>query len=334
MTTMQGRDGRRPGTFWIDNEAIDLYARQIGVHALAVYMVLVRHSNENVCFPSTATIADELGTSRPTISKAIHTLEVAGLIHIEERKLPVRGQTSHVYTILQVTKTAVKEIDSGVKEVYSGSLTAVNDVDGPCKPPLQGPVKEVYSHINNTKVNNTNLTPPPRARGDVGFGGGGGGDEGMGTDDEGNSPDDSQWEEADTANVQADLVDQLVRLGVRRAQAHQAVVTGTVTTDRDVVACKRYLAASTADAPAAVLWSQYLKLGQVPIAPQLDTSTVTDAQIAAARRMREESERKQKPPDDYVGLGRLAATLAGPALKPMPAPASAPVVYAERRFQR
>lgn len=130
MAEMEGRDGRRPGTFWIDNELVTVHAKKIGVHAFAVYMVLVEHSRDNECFPSTSTIADELAISRQTVSKAIHVLEAEGLIHIEGRALPVRGQTSHLYTILQVAKTAV------------------NVVDTPCQPRLQ---------LNNTKVNNTKL---------------------------------------------------------------------------------------------------------------------------------------------------------------------------------
>lgn len=155
MTTP--RDGR-PGRFWVDNDVLDEYARRIGVHAYAVYTALARHADANgMCYPSTGTLADELDISRPTVSKAIHTLEGAGLIDIKERKLAVRGQTSHVYTLRQISKTAVKEIDTG-------RATAVNAVDRPCKPPLHPPVNGVYSPINKTQFNKTQLSGDVEAR--------------------------------------------------------------------------------------------------------------------------------------------------------------------------
>lgn len=169
-------------------------------------------------------------------------------------------------------------------------------------------------------------TPPPRARGDVGFGGGGG-DERMETDDEGNSPEDSQWEEADTANVKADLVDALAALGVRPEMAKRAVDAKTVTSDRDVILCKRFIQSSTAASPQAVLWSQYLSAGRLPPAPYSDTSTVSEAQIAAARRLADEADARSPEPDQYVGSRAMAAALAGSPLKHI---ARAPLAFPGR----
>lgn len=140
------RDGRRPGHFWIDNEVLDDHGPTLGANAMAVYMVLARHSNNGVCFPATATIAQELKLSRPTVIKSLQALKDAGLILIEERTIPVRGQTSNLYTLLQVHKTGVKEIDTGMP-------TGVKDVDRPCKGDLHPPVKHVDT--NNTKKNKT-----------------------------------------------------------------------------------------------------------------------------------------------------------------------------------
>jgi predicted transcriptional regulator len=230
MGKMEGRDGRRPGTFWIDNELVTVYAKDIGVHAFAVYMVLVQHSRDNECFPSTSTIAEELSISRPTVSKAIRTLEDAGLIHIEERKLPVRGQTSHYYMILQVPKTAVKEI-------YSGSQTAVKEIDRPRKGDLQRSsltaVKEIDS-INNTDLNNTNLTS--------------GGVAPPSTDA--------------AAAADQSLIDDLMEAGLDRSQAITAAQTRSYTADQ-----RKYLKLwheqCNAQKPGAVLW-KYLKRGDLP----------------------------------------------------------------------
>jgi len=151
--------------------------------------------------------------------------------------------------------------------------------------------------------------------GDVGRRGGGGGDERMEMDDDveldANDDDDNQMDEADTASVRADLVDALAALGVRPAMASKAVSDGVVTSDRDVVACKRYLAASTANSPPAVLWSQYLSAGRLPIIPSLESaSTVTEAQKEWARQMLEATDKANAPGDALIDQAAAAALAA------------------------
>lgn len=146
---------------------------------------------------------------------------------------------------------------------------------------------------------------------------GGGGGETMKYDVENveNDPLETQANEADVENVKRDLVDALSALGIRPEMASKTVTAGTVKTDYDVILCKRFIQASTANVPAAVLWSQYLSVGRLPPAPHSETSTVTSDQLAVARRMREESERRAVPPGEVVGLGGLAAALSGPVLR-------------------
>lgn len=190
----------------------------------------------------------------------------------------------------------------------------------------QQPVYSVDPQKKGLKKLKETPPPPLRARRDVAFGGGGG-DERMETDDEGNSPEDSQWEEAETANVKADLVDALAALGVRPEMAKRAVDAKTVTSDRDVILCKRFIQSSTAHTPAAVLWLQYLSVGRLPPAPYSDTSTVSEAQIAAARRLAAESDARSPEPDQYVGSRAMAAVLAGSPLKHI---ARAPIAFPGR----
>lgn len=90
----------------------------------------------------------------------------------------------------------------------------------------------------------------------------------------------------------AELVDQLVALGVWRSKALQAVDAGTVASEHDVVCCKRFLAASSAERPGGVLWNEWLSTGKVPPIPGSDRSTVTAAQLAEARRLLEESDQR------------------------------------------
>ena len=74
-------DRRRYSFFMIDNEVIDDYACLIGIYALGVYNVLSRFANrEGVCFPSLNTIAKRLRISKPSVIKALETLETYGLI--------------------------------------------------------------------------------------------------------------------------------------------------------------------------------------------------------------------------------------------------------------
>jgi Helix-turn-helix domain len=103
---------------------------------------------------------------------------------------------------------------------------------------------------------------------------GGGGDDGIRNDEE-NLPEDSHQVESDAANVKADLVDALVNLGIRPGSARQVVMDRIVASDRDVVLCKRFIEASTANNPPAVLWSQYLSVGRLPAAPIAETTSTT-----------------------------------------------------------
>jgi len=143
----------------------------------------------------------------------------------------------------------------------------------------------------------------------------------MESDDDENLPEDSHEVEADIVHLKADLVDALVRAGVRREEAQKTVNAGTVKSDRDVVICKRYLDASGADNPGAVLWSKYLKLDELPPKPQM---TPTDpGVIDAARRLSADLDRQRDqaggPMIDQRALDALKARQARGVLKPMPA---------------
>lgn len=346
----QGKDARRPGWFWADNTLIDVYAPRIGAHGIAVYMMLVRHLNgDGACWPSMATIARTLGISRRKVVDCIKRLQDEGLIDVENREADKKGTISNLYTIHRVgTPPPVQEMHTPpVQEMHRGTdndQIRVQDaaLSVPCAGDAQGGVQEMHTpyardaqapvqemHTNKTKVNNTQLTtpttiPPPAPALKLipgGRSGGGGGDERMESDDDENLPEDSHEVEADIVHLKADLIDALVRAGVRREEAHKAVTAGTVKSDRDVVACKRYLESSGADSPGAVLWSKYLKVGDVPPIPQL---TDTDpGVIEAARRLSADLDRQREqgggPMIDQRALAALKARQAGGVLKTMPA---------------
>jgi hypothetical protein len=95
------------------------------------------------------------------VIRAIQTLERYELIHIEERRLKVRGQTTNVFTLCQVDKTGVSQIypgpPTGVSEVYPDTDRGITDLL-PGLTTDTGGVSQLYPHINNTHVNKTQLT--------------------------------------------------------------------------------------------------------------------------------------------------------------------------------
>jgi hypothetical protein len=101
---------KRAHFFGIDNDIIDVYARDIGGKALAVYTVLCRYANRTTgeCWPSIKKIAFLLDFARNTVKAALRTLEAAGLIAIRRRRDPAGDPASHLYTLLDPTPQAVE----------------------------------------------------------------------------------------------------------------------------------------------------------------------------------------------------------------------------------
>lgn len=84
------RDERHKGFFWENNELIRDYGCKIGPNALAVYSCLAYHADNSrrvrVSYPSPATIAREIGSSRSTVKRALHTLVEWNIIALAARK--------------------------------------------------------------------------------------------------------------------------------------------------------------------------------------------------------------------------------------------------------
>lgn len=84
--------------YWISKAVIQNYATQIGIFALGVYHFLASMVDKNQrCFPSQKYIAEHLGCSRNTVSRAIKKLEHNHLISIERR-----NRYHCVYVLLNV----------------------------------------------------------------------------------------------------------------------------------------------------------------------------------------------------------------------------------------
>jgi hypothetical protein len=101
---MRLRDARPRNFFWCDNIIIDQYARHLGPYALAVYVALVRHadSRTQTCYPSYATLAEELAISRDSVRRAVKTLLQYKLIGRKRRQSPDGDPASNLYFLLGV----------------------------------------------------------------------------------------------------------------------------------------------------------------------------------------------------------------------------------------
>lgn len=99
-------DRRDPGFFIIDDEIIDEYGAQLGPLGVAVYNVLVKHSNKHgkSSFPSYQTIADKLGISRNTAIKGVEILVEHRVVGKRPRTSEKGAPTSNAYRILPVKK--------------------------------------------------------------------------------------------------------------------------------------------------------------------------------------------------------------------------------------
>jgi hypothetical protein len=102
-STNEIRDARRLPVMWADKRIVMVFGQFIHAHGLAVYMALAAHAGPGgQAFPSVATLARLIGAKEDTTRRALHALKDAGLIAIEARYTVQGGQTSNIYTLLDV----------------------------------------------------------------------------------------------------------------------------------------------------------------------------------------------------------------------------------------
>jgi len=135
-------DERRPSWCWIDNSVIDVFGPVVGPNAIAVYLVLARHANNDTrkAWPSFATIAKMAGMSRPTAIKAVGRLVEAGLIAVEKRSSGYGDWDSNAYVLLAV------EAENGALLGSKADLPPSKEqpeMEGGGKPALPGVVNDV-----------------------------------------------------------------------------------------------------------------------------------------------------------------------------------------------
>ena len=99
------RDKRTEKRYFIDNVIVDYYGAIIGPYGIAVYSVLVRHSNADTgrdSWPSHKTIAHKAGCSVDKTKEVIKQLAELRLIKVVHRyDDKTKAQTSNEYLILE-----------------------------------------------------------------------------------------------------------------------------------------------------------------------------------------------------------------------------------------
>jgi hypothetical protein len=101
------RDRRRRQTFWIDDAIIDRFGpvmrrHPYGADAIAVYAVLARRADrDGESWPGLPSIALQAATSERTAQRALHLLELLGLVEITAcYEAGSNRQMSNLYTLL------------------------------------------------------------------------------------------------------------------------------------------------------------------------------------------------------------------------------------------
>ncbi|MCR1953337.1 helix-turn-helix domain-containing protein [Clostridioides mangenotii] len=159
------KDKREKNWFMVENELIDNL--NLTIYEKMVYMVLVRHANEDSsCFPSITTIAKKTGCSRPTAIKALNGLERLEFIKKEIRTVKGRKENdSNLYYVMSVggskgdlppSKPDLPPKEENVSKVVNEVNHVVKEIYYPSKGDLPQVVNQV--DCNNTNINNTNLS--------------------------------------------------------------------------------------------------------------------------------------------------------------------------------
>jgi len=142
------RDKRNRGWFWVENEYFNSFGKILGAGAIAVYVSLCRHAdNEQKCFPSQKTIAEETKLSERTVRNIIKQLEEHKIIEITKERSEDGKWLNNVYWLLDKSEWIYPEANNA-----DGKPEANKDIAG-------GKIwhsQRQYVPLNNTNRNNTN----------------------------------------------------------------------------------------------------------------------------------------------------------------------------------
>jgi len=141
------RDKRNKGWFWVENDYFNGFGKILGAGAIAVYVSLCRHAdNEQKCFPSQKTIAEETKLSERTVRKIIKELEKYRIIEITKERDKEGKWLNNTYWLLDKSEWIYPE-----EPVADGKPEANKDE-------ARGNQRQSQRHqvpLNNTNKNNT-----------------------------------------------------------------------------------------------------------------------------------------------------------------------------------
>lgn len=119
--------------FWLDKAVIREYQARIGPSAFSVYCFLASCVDRNqMCFPSQGYIANGLGCSRSTVSRAVEELEVARLIR---RSLGSGGRIDYHLSAIPTP---------GAVDNRAGGCADATEMSQPCTADV-APVDTIYN---------------------------------------------------------------------------------------------------------------------------------------------------------------------------------------------
>jgi len=160
----KGRDKRKKGWFWIDNDYLNGYAKFFGATGTAIYVSLCRHVNIETqkCFPAMKTIAEENNIGINTVKQYVKIFEKYHLLSINREKDPrTKRWLNNVYTLLDKTEwirpeepIKKKRVKSQSQSLAVGSQSQRNDEPEPKKDESQGHTmdnKETHSKETHIK---------------------------------------------------------------------------------------------------------------------------------------------------------------------------------------
>jgi len=147
------RDKRKKDWFWLNNQYLNGFGKILGAGAIAVYVSLCRHSDEDEkCFPAQKTIAEETGLSERKVRNIIKDLEKLHIIKITKERSRQGKWLNNTYWLLDKSEWLSPEAHSA-----SGEPEAKNDKPRSKKRQTQRhPVPLNNTNKNNTNENNTN----------------------------------------------------------------------------------------------------------------------------------------------------------------------------------
>lgn len=150
-------DHRVKDKFWADDKYLNGYAKECGIYATGVYMLMCRHANrDQETWPSELFIAKQLGVSKDSVMKGIKTLVEYGIIEKRKQIKDTRGLWKSNFYVL-MDKLFWKVLD-GVADSNSVDASVFDKRDG-----SQPPDGVAHSHskvlISEKVLENTDTEP-------------------------------------------------------------------------------------------------------------------------------------------------------------------------------